>query len=275
MQALCKPCKESKKSKTACQRQARCKLSVEEQFFLVLVRLRTSASVLDLSHRASISPSTFSKLFTTWRNFLAYELKALHGFPASNPRVLVKSFIKFRETRVIIDCTEVFTERLSGLESRKQLFSNYKHHATTKFLVGISLSGSVLYVSNMWRGRASDKKITMECGLIDLLSPGQYIMADRGFTIEEELREKRIGLYIPSFLGSKRSQLTAEEVTSTRRIAEARTHVVHVIGRIKEFKILCGDLDLGLLHVLEQVFQVCAYLTNFQKPIVKDVIYIE
>ena len=103
MQALCKPCKESKKSKTACQRQARCKLSVEEQFFLVPVRLRTSASVLDLSHRASISPSTFSKLFTTWINFLAYELKALHGFPASNPRVLVKSFIKFRETRVIID----------------------------------------------------------------------------------------------------------------------------------------------------------------------------
>ena len=155
------------------------------------------------------------------------------------------------------------------------MFSNYKHHATTKFLVGISLSGSVLYVSNMWRGRASDKKITMECGLLDLLSPGQYIMADRGFTIEEELREKGIGLYIPSFLGSKRSQLTAKEVTSTRRIAEARIHVERAIERIKEFKILCGDLDLGLLHVLEQVFQVCAYLTNFQKPIVKDVIYIE
>lgn len=80
MQALCKPCKESKKSKTACQRQARCKLSVEEQFFLVLVRLRTSASVLDLSHRASISPSTFSKLFTTWINFLAYELKLFMAF---------------------------------------------------------------------------------------------------------------------------------------------------------------------------------------------------
>ena len=82
-------------------------------------------------------------------------------------------------------------------------------------------------------------------------------------------------MYIPSFLGSKRSQLTAEEVTSTRQIAEARIHVERAIERIKEFKIVCGDLDLGLLHVLEQVFQVCAYLTNFQKPIVKDVIYIE
>ena len=75
----------------------------------------------------------------------------------------------------------------------------------------------------------------MECGLLDLLSPRQYIMADRGFTIEEELREKGTGLYIPSFLGSKRSQLTAEEVTSTHRIAEAPIHVERAIERIKEF----------------------------------------
>ena len=135
MQALCKPCKESKKSKTACQRQARCKLSVEEQFFLVPVRLRTSASVLDLSHRASISPSTFSKLFTTWINFLAYELKALHGFPASNPRVLVKSFIKFRETRVIIDCTDVFTERPSGLEKGSNCFPTISTMLLQSFLL--------------------------------------------------------------------------------------------------------------------------------------------
>ena len=84
---------------------------------------------------------------------------------------------------------------------------------------------------------------------------GHEVMADRGFTVEEDLAEKNITLHIPSFLGNKRSQLTAPEVTSTRRIAEARVHVERAIERIKEFEILCGEVDLSLLHVLEQTIQ--------------------
>ena len=105
---------------------------------------------MEMSRRCSLSPSYFSKLFTTWINFLAYELRALHKVPAANPRVLIKAFTKFPHTRVVIDCTEVFCKRPSGLTARKQLFSKYKHHNTFKFLLGIS--------SNMWGGRASDKK---------------------------------------------------------------------------------------------------------------------
>ena len=134
------------------------KLSIEEQFFTVLVHLRTAPSVMEMARRCSRSPSYFSKLFTTWINFLAYELRALHKVPAAHPRVLIKAFTKFPHTRVVIDCTEVFCKRPSALTACKQLFSNYKHHNTFKFLVGISPSGSVLYISNMWGGCASDKK---------------------------------------------------------------------------------------------------------------------
>ena len=59
-----------------------------------------------------------------------------------------------------------------------------------------------MYVSNMWGGRASDKKIILECELLDKIKPGLEIMADRGFTVEAELREKGISLRTPSFLGS-------------------------------------------------------------------------
>ena len=126
--------------------------------------------------RCGISTASFSKLFTTWINFLAYELRALHEVPSRKPRVLIKSFLKFSPTRILIDCTEVFSQRPSGLHARKQFFSNYKHHNTSKFLVGISPSGSVTYVSNMWGGRASDKKITLECGLLDKIKPGLEII---------------------------------------------------------------------------------------------------
>ena len=71
----------------------------------------------------------------------------------------------------------------------------------------------------------------------------------------------------------RRAQLTAREVTSTRRIAEAIIHVERSIEHITEFLILQGEVDISIFHVLQQVFQVCSFLTNFQRPIVRDVVY--
>ena len=252
----------------------RCGLTIEDQFFYVLVRLRTGVSILEIAHRCGVSSGDFSKMFTTWVNFLAYELQAMHPFPEDSPRILAKAFLKFPSTRIVVDGTEVYTKRPSGLMSRKQLFSHYKHHNTVKFLVGISASGAILYVSNMWGGEASDQKMTRECGVLDLLSCGQDFMADRGFTVQADLEARGIRSHIPSFLGSHRSQLTSSEVTKTRRIAEARIHVERAIERIKEFQILTGEQDISVLHVMEQMFTVCAFLTNFQPPIIQDVVYV-
>ena len=119
----------------------------------------------------------------------------------------------------------MFTQRPSGLKARKQLFSSYKHHSTIKFLVGTSPNGSVTYVSKVWGGRSSDKKITCDAdGCLKILKPGEAVMADRGFLIAGEVANMGCKLYIPSFLGADRSQLTAAEVTETRRIARARIH---------------------------------------------------
>ena len=81
-------------------------------------------------------------------------------------------------------------------------------------------------------------------------------MADRGFTVEEDLAKKNLTLHILSFLGTKRAKLTAGGVTATRRIAEARVHVERAIELLKEFEILCGEVELASLHILEQVFLV-------------------
>ncbi len=36
-------------------------------------------------------------------------------------------------------------------------------------------------MSDLYAGRSSDKQVTMDCGIFDLLAPGDNIMADRGF----------------------------------------------------------------------------------------------
>ena len=185
------------------------RVTQETQFFLVLRRPRTAASVVELSHCASLSRSQFSKMFTTWIGFLDFELCTLHKLPEHDPRIVIKSFLPFPKTCIVIDCTEVYTKRPFGLRSCKQLFFNYKQHNTVKFLVGVSLSGTINFVSNMLGGRASDQLITRECGLLDLLKPGQAVMADRGFALEKDLTARGIRVLIPIFFGSHRTQLTA------------------------------------------------------------------
>ena len=63
----------------------------------------------------------------------------------------------------------------------------YKNHNTVKGLIGISTSGYPSFVSSLYAGRTSDKKITKDCGIPDLLEPGDQVMADQGFDIEGDL----------------------------------------------------------------------------------------
>ncbi|MEW8547759.1 MAG: transposase family protein [Candidatus Thiodiazotropha sp.] len=58
---------------------------------------------------------------------------------------------------VIIDCFEVFMEIPCNLMARAKTWSSYKHHHTAKFLIGITLEGSVSFISRGWGGRVSDK----------------------------------------------------------------------------------------------------------------------
>lgn len=245
--------------------------TVEQELFGVLFRLRTGASVRLVAKLLGMKRAHFSLMFTTWINFLAYELEELTKITTASPAERgAEAFSLFPNLRMVVDCTEIFVQRPSGLKARQQLFSEYKHHNTIKFLVACNTNGSVVFVSSAWGGRASDKKITcQEC--LQVLSPGEAVMADRGFLVEEEVTACGCQLHMPTFLTANRAQLTAAEVTSTRRIARARIHIERAIQRIKIFGIL-KFLPLTLLHVAEQIFKVCAYLTNFQKPIIAHIV---
>ena len=59
-------------------------------------------------------------------------------------------------------------------------------------------------------------------------------MADCGFTVDEELKQLKVDLNIPAFLGG-RSQLTKAEVKESQTIASVRIHVERAISRIKKF----------------------------------------
>ena len=91
----------------------------------------------------------------------------------------------FKKCVSIIDCFEIFTERPTALDARTQTWSNYKKHNTVKFLIGITPQGSVDFISKGWGGRVSDVYLTEHCGLLENLLPGDVVLVDRGFTIED------------------------------------------------------------------------------------------
>ena len=62
----------------------------------------------------------------------------------------------------------MFIERSKSLINQASTWSDYKHHNTVKFLVGITPSGFISFLSDCYGGRSSNKFITDDSGFYDL-----------------------------------------------------------------------------------------------------------
>ena len=92
-------------------------------------------------------------------------------------------------------------------------------------------------------------------------------MANRGFTIKDQLEAIGAKLNIPPFLDG-RQQLLPEEVQAGQQIASLRIHVERVIGRVKNYSVLKGTLPLTMSQITNQIVCVCSFLVNFQPVLI-------
>ena len=253
---------------------ARTSLSKFQQFLLTMMRLRLNLPLCDLGYRFGVSTSTASRVFTAWLDVTYIRLSPLIKWPSREElwKTMPLSFRKHFGTKVtiIIDCFEVFCDKPSNLLARAATFSTYKHHNTVKFLIGISPQGAVSFISDAWGGRASDKHITEASGLLDKLLPGDLILADRGFDIDDSVAAFYAEVKIPDFTRGKK-QLAPLEVERTRKIASSRVHVERVIGNVRrKYTILQGTLPVDYLTkskdsgltAIDKLVTVCCALTN-------------
>ena len=86
-------------------------------------------------------------------------------------------------------------------------------------------------------------------------------MVNKGFIhIANDWNSKGVKLYCPPF--KSELQFSRGELETTRRIASARIHVERKMEQINFFRILQGIMPLAISDLAEQIFFVCAALTN-------------
>ena len=246
-------------------------LSLLDEFFLVLVRLRLGLLERDLADRFCISESTVSRIYKSWMRLLSLELEPLINWPHKEQIFDFMPAIfkaKYPDVVVIIDCTEIKMETPSALDNQSACYSYYKSNTTMKGLVGITPSGVCSFVSDLYTGSISDKEIIIQSGFLDKLSKGDGVMADKGYLIQDELAARQAHLVIPPLL-KKKPQFSEEELDSTRSIANLRIHVERCMERIKNYHIFDRAFPISMADSASDIFVVICALVNFLPPLVK------
>lgn len=246
----------------------------KDQLFMVLMKLRQAKEDIELSSFFQISESTVSRIVVTWINFMYYQLKELDIWPS---REIVDEYmpsdfrIKFPNTRVILDATELPIQKPSDVNSQSATWSSYKHNNTLKAMIGCTPKGSVSFVSAAYGGSASDRQIIENSELLKpdlkLFEKGDSIMADRGIMVQDLFANNDVFVNTPTMLRGK-SQLDPGEVVHDRRVASKRIHIERIIGLSKGYKILQKELVQSKLHLGSRIVYVCFAMSNFRNSIV-------
>ena len=203
------------------------KLSPFQRILMFLMKIRLHLYDEDLAYRFSVHRTTVSRNFHRVLDVMAAKTSHLIKWPDRDTlrETLPSSFRRFfSKCCIIIDCTEVFIERPSDLLARAQVWSNYKHHSTMKFLIGITPQGTISYLSSCVGGRMSDKEIVERSNLIDYLLPGDVVIADRGFTCDDYAHMALAEVKTPPFTKGKK-QLEKVDVDWSRELSIVRIHV--------------------------------------------------
>ena len=135
----------------------------------------------------------------------------------------------YPNTRCILQCIELFCQSSSSLKAQSSLYFFYKHRVTYKGPVGISPSGAIIFVSQLYDGSISGKEIVAISGILD-----PWFWEEGDACVADGLKALTVELNIPQFL-TCRDQMTKAEVKESQSIASVRIHVERAIRRIKSF----------------------------------------
>ena len=187
---------------------------------MTLIKLRTHKTNFELSLMFKICDSEVYNVFITWIKFMALginiwpEREIVTFYSPSNFKH------KFPKTRTIFDGTECPIQKAKALRAQVT-YSTYKN--TTKVLIGITPGGMVSYVSPTYAGCAGDRQIVDRSPVTSMCDPGDPIMADKGFDVQDIFAPFNVTVNIPTCF-RKKNRMTGKVVLKDRAISSKSSH---------------------------------------------------
>lgn len=181
-------------------------LTIENQLFLTLIKLRQYKTNFELSKLFTVSTTTVENILLTWINFMSRQWREVNVWP---DRDLVNFFAprdfysKFPTTRLIIDGTEIAVKKPKPPIAQQSTFSTYKNRNTVKVLVGSTPGGLTSFISTDYGGSASDRQLVERSPLLNLCEPGDLVMSDKGFNVQDVFASRDVTINFQHFLKSK------------------------------------------------------------------------
>ena len=147
-------------------------LPVEDEYLLLLMKLRMGLTNIDIAERFCITDGTVNNILFTWINYLFVTLGSLKIWPHRN--VLLKNspeeFLeKYPNTLLIIDATELKIQTPSSLQTLGKF-----QLVQMKCLLGVDPRGGIIFISQLYEGSISDKEIVKRSGFFDILKKTFY-----------------------------------------------------------------------------------------------------
>ncbi len=243
-------------------------LSFKKQLYLTLMRLRLNLSDLDLAcifeidvFKASryiqkwidVMYVRFSRVLMVWPVWAALNFSMPLSFRAHYPRCIA-----------IIDCFDVSVD-----DRHTDLFldrESTRSKRAIKFLIAIAPTGAITFISKAYGEHEPDEDVVHDSELLRRILPGDQILADRDFLIEEEVRSIGASLITPANVGSSRS------------VSNFTIYVKKVIDHLRStYTILNGPLSVNDLRTgpdgfafVDKVAFVCCCLLNSGPSVVID-----
>lgn len=156
----------------------------------------------------SIHERQVENIFKSWINFMSEQWSKIDLWPSKE---LVQYYMpdnfkaQYPNTRVIIEGTEIFVQGSSNPKVQQSTFSYYKNDTTLKAIVGNSPGGLFTYHSDLYGGSASDRQLVERGELKKKCEPGDVIMTDRGFTVQDVFAFLDVTVATPHFTKGKGS----------------------------------------------------------------------
>lgn len=244
------------------------KLPLIDEFFMFLCRVAAGLQEKTLSSIFEVSLSTVSRTILRWTRYLYQVLGSLplwitrEQVQATTPENLQ---LYCPAVRLVLDCTEIHCEATSSLSRQLEIFSNCKNHTTFKGLIGVAPCGAITFVSKLYAASISDTDVTQKSQILQLLQPGDGVMASRSFLIKKMLSEVGATLITPPL--KKSTQLSVEDAQRAEVIARLRGLAERTIRRVKDYCIWDGPVPRSLVGSVNELWLICCVMSNYQGPL--------